>query len=499
MSLLEVHSIRKTFPGVVALDNVSLQIDPGTVHIFAGENGAGKSTLIRILTGLSAPDEGQILIEGQDARAAPDLFDRIAYVPQELSLFAHMSVAENLFLPFRKSGFGGVTLSRGQLNRAARPILARFGIRARPEQEAGTIAVSDQQLLQIARASTRRDFRVLILDEPTSSLTESEATRLFALVRQLRDEGRAVIFVSHKMNEIFDIGDRVTVLRNGVSVAHHDMHAISERELIKLMSGNEVKIDDTFQPMTARGMPLMQVEGLSGRGFADISFDLFQGEILGFAGLVGAGRSEIMQTLYGILKAKSGKVTVTAKPWHLGSARRAVQGGMSYISEERKLHGILPMLSVRENIGVGLFGQTARAGVIASARERQVVADIIREYGIRTPGLEQKIRFLSGGNQQKAIIGRAMRQRPKILIFDEPTKGIDIRTKVEIYRLMQKLAEDGIGVILVSSEMAELRRCATRIIAIHDGRMAGTFNTAETDAHVLVGAIIGSGDHAHAA
>jgi ribose transport system ATP-binding protein len=499
MAFLDVKQVRKTFPGVVALDDIHLAVDLGTVHVLAGENGAGKSTLIRILTGVMPPDSGSILIEGRDALADRSAFDAIAYVPQELNLFRHMSVAENLFMPFGRSGFPGIALSRAALDRAAQPYLDRFAIRARPGQAAGSIAVSDQQLLQIARAATNKDFKVLILDEPTSSLTHAETDRLFAQLRQLRETAHAIIFVSHKMEEMFALGDRVTVLRNGRSVGHSGMAGIDERGLNRMMSGDEVTLDQTFRPDVApSGAPILEVTALSGAGFTDVSFSLRKGEILGFAGLVGAGRTELMQTLFGTRKASGGSVSFEGKPWRLGRPDLSVANGMLYLSEERKQDGILPMLSVRENIGISLVDRTSRAGLISHRAETRIVDKVIRDYDIRTSSREKKIRFLSGGNQQKAIIGRAMERRPRLLIFDEPTKGIDIRTKVEIYKIIRRLAEDGIGVILVSSEMAELRRCATRIVTLYHGRLTGSFDTDRTDADTLVAAIIGAGELSHA-
>ncbi len=494
MAFLEVYGIRKSFPGVVALDNIDLEIELGTVHVFAGENGAGKSTLIRALTGIMPVDYGSIYIDGRDAIADRNVFDLVAYVPQELNLFPHMSVAENLFMPFTKSGWGGPVLPVDSINRAAREYLARFDIRARPYEPVGSIAVSDQQLLQIARAATRKNFKVLILDEPTTSLTNKEIKRLFRIIRQLRDDGKAIVFVSHKMDEIFDIGTKVTVLRNGRSVGHRAMNDVTQTELIRMMSGDEVRLDQTFQPDCPLGEPIVEVEHLSGRGFNDVSFTLRRGEILGFAGLIGAGRSQLMQAMFGFTKPTRGRVLVKGKPIRLGSTSAAVAAGMLYLSEERKLHGILPTLSLRENIGISVLDQTCRGGMISARSERCVVGRVISDYNIKTSSPEKKIMFLSGGNQQKAIIGRAMARRPQVLIFDEPTRGIDVRNKFEIYKIMKRLAEEGIGIILISSELAELKRCASRIVTMYSGTVRGEFDTAATDTNQLVGAIIGSGE-----
>ncbi|RFD19018.1 sugar ABC transporter ATP-binding protein [Komagataeibacter melaceti] len=502
MTVLQVESLRKVYPGVVALDHVDLTLEAGKVHILAGENGAGKSTLIKVLTGLVPPDQGRVLIGGEDALADPGLFARVAYVPQELNLFSSMTVAENMFMPFSRSGFGGMLLSRRAMQAAARRLMTRFGMHARPDQAVGRISVPDQQLLQIARAASREEFRVLILDEPTSSLTSSETEHLFTILRTLRDEGCAIVFVSHRMEEIFALGDTVTVLRNGRSVGTYPMAEMGEQELVRLMSGNTVQLDERFQPHAipcADDETIMKVEHMSGPGFADASFTLRRGEILGFAGLVGAGRSELMQTMFGYHRATAGRCVVHGHEIPPGRPDRAVELGMLYLPEERRHHGIFPLLSVRENIGISVLGQIMKGGVISSGRERQVVADTVERFDVRTSSVEKKIMYLSGGNQQKAIIGRAMACQPRVLIFDEPTKGIDIGTKFQIYRIMQQLAEDGVGIILVSSEMAELQRCATRIITMHAGQITGSFDQATTDINTLVGAIIGAPEVRHVA
>jgi len=498
MAFLDVKGLRKAFPGVVALDNVDLAIERGAVHVLAGENGAGKSTLIRALTGIMSVDAGDIHIDGRDALADRTAFDLVAYVPQELNVFPHMTVAENLFMPFKKAGFEGVVLSRSRLEREAQVYLDRFEIKARPDQSVGSIAVSDRQLLQIARAATKTSFEVLILDEPTSSLTTKEIERLFKIIRQLQGEGKAIVFVSHKMEEIFEIGTTVTVLRNGQTVGHRSMAEVTEAELIRLMSGGEILLEQTFQPAPPPGAPILCAEHLSGPGFTDVSFTLRRGEILGFAGLVGAGRSEAMQAVFGYSKPTGGRVVLKDRALRLGSPAASVAAGMLYLSEERKLHGILPTLSVRENIGISVLDQTTRHGVISGREERGIVGDVIGRYDIKTSSWNKKIMFLSGGNQQKAIIGRAMARRPDVLIFDEPTRGIDVRNKVEIYRIMKRLAEQGVGIILVSSELAELLRCATRIITMCGGAVNGEFDTAKTGVDTLVGSIIGSGDVSHA-
>ncbi|MFT3962308.1 sugar ABC transporter ATP-binding protein [Propionivibrio sp.] len=493
MAFIETSGIVRRFPGVVALNGVSLAIELGQVHVLAGENGAGKSTLVKILTGTYRPSEGSLRIDGGDPLAHPELFDYVAYVPQELSLFEHMTVAENLFMPFGKSGTGGLRIDYAALNRAATEYIERFEIGARPGQRVKDIPVADRQLVQIARASTQRRFKAIILDEPTSSLTAKETERLFGIVRQLRDTNHAVVFISHKMDEIFALGDVVTVLRNGENVGTRAMRDLDARELIRMMSGEEIAIDRQFQPQAAPGEEILRVRDLCGPRFHDVSFALRRGEILGFAGLVGAGRSEVMQTIFGFLPARGGTVEVEGKPWPLGDTSRSTRNGVLYLSEERRMHGIFPLLGVRENVGIALLDRLCGApGVISREKETRAAREVIDTYAVKTASLDQAIMFLSGGNQQKVIIGRAMLRRPRLLIFDEPTKGIDVRTKAEIYRLMKQLAEQGVGIILVSSDMEELRKCASRIVTMYRGTVNGEYVTAATTNQQLVAAILGA-------
>ena len=502
MAYLETEGLGRDFPGVTALDDVSISVELGRVHVFAGENGAGKSTLVKLLTGAYTPSRGRVLIDGKDPAEDPSLFRNIAYVPQELTLFPHMTVAENLFIPFDRSGHGGSYFDRGRLEKEATEILERFGIAAPPSALVRSISVSDQQLLQIARASTNRDMKVLILDEPTSALTRTEVDRVFRVISGFRNRAHAIIFMSHKMDEVFTIGDDYTVLRNGKKVEAGRLADTNAEGLIKAMSGEAINLGDMFRPEAApagAGETILKVRGLSGSGFSNVDFDLKRGEILGFAGLVGAGRSEVMQTIFGYLKAKSGTVEMEGAPWKLGDTSASMRNGMIYLSEERKHHGIFPLMSVRDNIGMAIYGQTTSVFGISAGKERAKVSEIIKAYDIKTPNMNKQIVYLSGGNQQKALIGRAMARRPRVLIFDEPTKGIDVRTKAEIYRIMKSLAEQGVGIILVSSEMDELLRCSTRIITMYSGKVTGSFDAASTSTETLVGAMFGRETSSYAA
>lgn len=353
MPILETDGLGRDFPGVCALHDASLRVRAGRVHVLAGENGAGKSTFVKLVTGTDLPTRGKVLIDGRDAAHAPELHRLVAYVPQELSLFPHMSVAENLLMPFRGKGH---LINPRSLAREAMPYLDRFGIAAGPGRAVRSISVPDQQLLQIARASTNTDMRVLILDEPTSSLTPVEVARVFDVVRALAADGIAVVFISHKLDEVFEIGDDYTVLRNGEVIEAGALTETDADGLIRAMSGGDLKVrTGRHVSRTAGGATVMEVEGLSGHMFDDVSFDLRPGEILGFAGLVGAGRSEVMQTVFGFRPAAAGRVRVQGEDWRLGDTAASVRGGMLYLSEERKHHGIFPLLSVRENVGISIL------------------------------------------------------------------------------------------------------------------------------------------------
>ena len=490
MKVLEATGITKVFPGVVALDSVDVAFEPGEIHCIIGENGAGKSTLIKCLTGVYTPEEGSVMINGSDAMKNKELFDKVAYVPQEIDLFGHMSVAENLFIPYEKSGFKGLVKQK-ELQKAAVPILERFSIPVRPDDLVKDISVSSQQLLQIARAVMHEDYDVLMLDEPTTSLTTKDTQILFDIVRNIKAQNKAVIFISHKLEEIFALGDVITVFRNGKKVAYSPIGEVDIPWVIRQMTGRELDQSQAYYSEKMTDEVLMEVNGLTGARFTDVSFKLMKGEILGFSGLVGAGRSELMQAIFGLLPVYKGEVKIDGKPWKLGDPTYSVTHGFIYLPEERKKQGILPVLSIRQNISMAVLDEMRGLVGISPKKEEDLAQKVIQTYDVKTPDADKQIQFLSGGNQQKVIIGRAMCCEPKILVFDEPTKGIDVGTKAEIYRLMKELAEEkGIGIILISSEMDEVRKCANRIIALYNGKKAGEFDSSAEKKEIL-SAIIG--------
>lgn len=495
MRILEAYNITKSFPGVIALKNVNVAFETKKIHGIIGENGAGKSTLVKILNGIYQPDEGEILIEGKEAidHRNNKLFEKVTFVPQELDLFQNMTVAENLFIPFRKSGFEDTFVNMGKLYRAAIPWLEKFKINADPDSLIKDISISNQQLLQVARAFVNKYFKIIILDEPTTSLTMSGTTCLFDAIRKLKTEDKAIIFISHKLDEVFDICDEITVLRNGEKVGYSRIKNVDRRWVITKMSARDINEESTFRPKKRNAKDVvLEVNGLSGLGFSNISFNLRKGEILGFSGLVGAGRSEIMQTIFGLLPVKSGDIKFKGKPWKFGDTNFSIRKGLFYLPEERKQQGILPLLSVKHNISIALIDKILNSIIISSQKEKNIVEKVILSYNIKTPTTEKQIIYLSGGNQQKVIIGRAMLCMPKILIFDEPTKGIDIGTKNDLYRMMKEIVEEkGVSIILISSELEELLRCSNRIITVYNGEKVGEFETENTKESEVLNSILG--------
>lgn len=493
MKILEAKNVTKTFPGVVALDNVDVSFELGKIHCIIGENGAGKSTFVKTLTGVHVPDNGEIIINGKDALKDKKLFEKVSYVPQEIDLFNHMTVAENLFIPFSKSGFTKKVIDYKKLYKKAVPYLEKFNITAKPHDVVANISVCEQQLLQIAHATVNQYSEIIFLDEPTTSLTLADTERLFKVLNQLKEENKAIVFISHKLEEIFAIGDEITVLRNGAKVAYSKIEEVDIPWVVKQMTGNVIDAEKTFFPENIQEEVVLEVENLTGEIFTDVSFKLHKGEILGFSGLVGAGRTEIMQTIFGYLPAWGGKVKLEGKPWKLGDTNYSVNNGIIYIPEERKQQGILPLMSVKKNITMPLLKKIKNLFYISNEKENVLVKEVIDAYKVKTASINTEIKFLSGGNQQKVIIGRSMFCRPKVLIFDEPTKGIDVGTKADIYKLMKDLADkEGIGIILISSELEEIKKCSNRIITIYNGKEVGEFETKKTDKSTIINSIIGN-------
>lgn len=489
MKVLKAKGLTKIFPGVVALDDVTISFEPGRVHCIVGENGAGKSTLIKCLTGVYKPEEGEIHIDGKSAQENPELFAKVVSVPQEIDLFQYLSVAENLFIPYEQTDIKGL-IKQSELETRARPIIEAFGIHAEPGQLVRDLSVADQQLLQIARATMRKNYQVIILDEPTSSLTDDDVKRVFSVVKTQKENGIAIIYISHKLNEIFAIGDDVTVFRNGQKIASDLVEKVDEGWIVQKMIGKHLSGEQVFYSNSVSDEEILKVENLYGAGFMDVSFNLKKGEILGFSGLIGAGRTELLQTVYGYRKAYSGRVTYCGQNISGCSPADSVKKGLVYLPEDRKKMGLLPMMDVRSNVSILSLSKLVSGLAISKAKEKTEADKTAIMYGVHQEALERQIRTLSGGNQQKAIVARSMMAEPKVIILDEPTKGIDVGAKYEIYRLMKDLAEAGFGVIFISSELEEIVRCCNRIMVMYEGEIISELPQ-NPDKEALMSALIG--------
>ena len=493
--LLAVMGIEKSFPGVRALSGVSFEVARGEVHALLGENGAGKSTLIKIISGVYQPDAGAIHVDGQPRRLdSPDDARRagIATIYQELLLFRDLTVAENIFMghaPRRRGGWLDWTAMAARTE----TLLASLDITdLAPSRVVGSLSVGNRQRVEILRALSQ-DARLLIMDEPTAALTDHDVRRLFDLVRRLKSRGVGVIYISHRMDEIFQLADRVTVLRDGALVGTRRVAETSSAELVQMMVGRQ--IDSLFPKVAAHvGAPVLEVRDLVRRPMTRrISLTVRAGEILGIAGLVGSGRSELAQTIFGTTPAESGQILVAGKPAQIRSPAQARALGIAYVPEDRATQGLVRPMSVRENFSLASLGKVARFGFIDSAAETRLAANGVTRFRVRASSLEQVVGRLSGGNQQKIVLGKWLANRPKLLILDEPTRGIDVGAKAEIHRLMGDLTRQGLAIIMISSELPEVLGMSDRIAVMRGGTIVGEFSRADaTQENVLHLALGGS-------
>ena len=481
--ILEVENVSKSFPGVKALDSVSFDLRKGEVHALVGENGAGKSTLMKILSGVYQADEGTIRYKGKaisfrDVSQARDAGIGIIY--QELNLIPHLSVAANIFIgrePLTQFG----TLDEKKMNSDATAVLNRLNIRLDPTTILNKLPVSKQQMVEIAKALSH-DSEVLIMDEPTSALSEAEIDELFTIIHALRDHGVALIYISHRLDELKHIVDRISIFRDGRSVSTDDYAAINMDEIVNRMVGR--KLENQFPPKV--NVPtkekLLEVRNIVRKGILhDISFDLYRGEILGIAGLMGAGRSELGRAIFGADPLNSGDVIMNGRRLSLKSPSDAIEAGIAYLSENRKEEGLAVKMQLAENVTMANVQEISqRFGVLSRSREMEVAKRYVKDLDIRTPSLSQVVNNLSGGNQQKTVVAKWLFCDSKVLIFDEPTRGIDVGTKYAIYELIGALARDGIGIIMISSDLPEILGLTDRILVLHEGSLAATLTTPET-------------------
>jgi ribose transport system ATP-binding protein len=475
-AVLQMRGICKQFPGVVALNDVALELQGGEVHVLLGENGAGKSTLVKILSGAVEKDAGEILLAGQRVElAGPDHARRlgISIIYQELTLVPHLSVAENIFLGKAPRRWGLVDWRR--MRAEAERLLHGLGQTIDVRRAAGGLGLAQQQMVELARALTD-EARVLVMDEPTSTLTGVEVEQLFDTTARLIARGVAVVYISHRMNEVFRIGHRVTVLRDGRNVATRALADVTVAELVQMMANRDVS-DQYPRRQVARGRELLRVEGLSRRGILhDIHLSLHAGEILGIGGLVGAGRTELARAIMGADPIDAGRIAIREKVARLRTPAAAVRHGIGFLPEDRKAHGLVLSLSVQHNIALPNHRRVSRWGLVHAGRERSEAQRMIDQLRIKTPSPDRITRWLSGGNQQKVVLAKWLVGHAEIFIFDEPTRGIDVAARRDIYDLMNTLVARGAGVIMVSSDLPEVLGMSDRVLVMRLGRIQAEFD-----------------------
>jgi len=479
--VLQMRGICKSYPGVRALDNVDLDVRAGEVHAIVGENGAGKSTLMKILAGAQPRDAGEILINGKPVQIdspqkAMDLGISIIY--QEFNLVPYLNAAENIFLGREPASKLPGFVDFRTMYREAQAVIDRLGVPINVRTPVNRLSVAQQQMVEIAKATSRKSS-IIVMDEPSATLTEHELERLFALIRQLKAEGTAIVYISHRLEEVFQIADRVTILRDGKHIATRNTADLTREEIIRLMVGRELTqmIPKVPAPI---GDVVLEVRGLTQKGrLNDISFKLHKGEILGIAGLVGAGRTELARALFGADPIDSGQVLLEGKPIHVRSPQDAIKLGIGLVTEDRKAQGLVLGMVVRENVTLANLDALTRFNFISLAKERKVAQKYVQDLSIRTPSIEQTVQNLSGGNQQKVVLAKWLFTESKVLIFDEPTRGIDVGAKTEIYQLMNDLAARGVAMLMISSELPEVLGMSDRILVMHEGRIAGELSASE--------------------
>lgn len=478
--LLEVLNVSKGFPGVVALANVQLRVRPGTVLALMGENGAGKSTLMKIIAGIYQPDSGVLRLKGRPVTFATPLAALqagIAMIHQELNLMPHMSIAENIWIGREQQNRLGL-IDHREMHRCTAALLARLRIELDPEEQVGNLSIAERQMVEIAKAVSY-DSDVLIMDEPTSAITDKEVAHLFSIIADLKAQGKGIVYITHKMNEVFAIADEVAVFRDGAYIGLQRADSLDGDSLISMMVGRELSqlFPQREKPI---GELLLKVRDLRLDGvFAGVSFDLHAGEILGIAGLMGSGRTNVAETLFGITPSDGGEIVLDGQPLRIGDPHRAIEKGLALLTEDRKLSGLFPCLSVLENMEVAVLPHYAGGGFVQQKALRALCEDMCRKLRVKTPSLEQCIDTLSGGNQQKALLARWLMTQPRILILDEPTRGIDVGAKAEIYRLIASLAGEGMAVIMISSELPEVLGMSDRVMVMHEGQLMGTLDRNE--------------------
>ncbi len=471
-AILQIENVCKEFPGVKALDKVSISVARGSVHGIVGENGAGKSTLMKILSGVYTKDEGTIIFDDEvisETTPMESMKRGLSIIYQELNLVNTMSVGENIFLG-RLGDLGGVR----NVHREARKVLQRIGCSIDTKRLVEDLSVSEKQMIEISKALSF-DSKLIIMDEPSSSLTADEMKELALIIRQLRESGISIIYISHKLDEIFEFCNTVTIMRDGHVIETKPVTELTRSEMIAKMVGRTIENEYPPRPNCV-GDRLLEIEGINTRKLKNISFTLNRGEILGFVGLVGAGRTEIVRAIFGADKVRGHRMKIDGKFVTIRNPKDAKRAGIALVPEDRKLQGLVLSFSVEENISMAVLDRLCHFGMLRTTRESTVARRHVKSLAIKTPSERSRVESLSGGNQQKCIVGRWLELKPRVLILDEPTRGIDVGAKYEIYMLMKKIVEDGGSVILISSELPEVLNMSNRILTVCDGRITGEFD-----------------------
>ena len=478
--ILRMTNIVKNFAGVQALRGVDFDLYAGEVHAILGENGAGKSTLIKVITGVHQPNDGDIFLDGRQVHFANPLESRqhgIAAIYQEPSLFPDLDIAENIFVGRQPMGLGRNVAWR-RMYRGAAELLDSLGVELSPKTKARDLSVAQQQMVEIARALSV-NAKILIMDEPTSSLTLAEVDDLFRITRRLRESGTAIVFISHRLEDLFELADRVTVLRDGSYVGTRQMAGVTTEELIQMMVGRT--LSDLFPKQAVEaGQVALKVTGLTLPGvFADVSFELRKGEILGMAGLVGAGRTDVARTIFGLAPAAGGAIEIDGRPVKIRSPQQAMNLGLAYVPEDRQHHGLVLPMNLSQNITLPILSEYARGGWLKKGAELEAAQQAASQMAVKAASLWQKARELSGGNQQKVVLAKWLSTHPRILMLDEPTRGIDVGTKAAVHALMSELAAQGMAILMISSELPEILGMSDRIIVMREGRVTAQLSRAE--------------------
>ena len=479
--LLSAEGVRKEFPGVVALDDVQFRLKRASVHALMGENGAGKSTLMKILAGIYTPDKGDIRLKGIEIQLKSPLDaleNGIAMIHQELNLMPFMTVAENIWIrrePKNRLGF----IDHGVMHRMTEELFTRLNIAIDPDIEVRFLSVANRQMVEIAKAVSYNSD-VLIMDEPTSALTEREVEHLFRIIRDLKAQGIGIVYITHKMNELFEIADEFSVFRDGRYIGTHASTDVTRDDIIRMMVGREITQMFPKEEVPI-GEVVLSVKDLCLNGvFKNVSFEVRAGEILGVAGLVGSGRSNVAETLFGVTPASSGSIELYGKPVTISSPTEAIRNRMAFLTEDRKDTGCLLILDILENMQIAVLqDRYVKGGFVQQGAVEATCEDMAKKLRVKTPNLYERVENLSGGNQQKVLIGRWLLTNPRILILDEPTRGIDVGAKAEIHRLVVEMARNGVAVVMISSEMPEVLGMSDRIMVMHEGRVTGFLNRDE--------------------